>query len=175
MKRRNFITSSLLLGTGLPLGLATGVTSCSGSGNDSASAGSVAKQFTPEELGMFSFVDVAPDGKPLKAALIGNGSRGTGAACQFLEAGPNVSIVALADVFKDRQENCRRILREKYKNDIPDANCFLGFDAYKKVIAMPEVDVVLLCTPTHFRPEALSQVVGNRIQKDEFFSGPQHM
>ena len=158
MKRRNFITSSLLLGAGLPLGLTTTTTSCSGPSSTDA-ASSAAKQFTPEELGMFSFVDIAPDGKPLKAALIGNGDRGTGAACQFLEAGPNVSINALADIFKDRQDACRKVLKEKYNNDVPDENCFLGFDAYKKVLAMPEIDVVLLCTPTHFRPEQFKAAV----------------
>ena len=102
MKRRSFISSSLILGTSLPLGLATITTSCSG--KSAGADASAAKQFTPEELGMFSFVDIAPDGKPLKAALIGNGDRGTGAACQFLEAGPNLSIIALADIFKDRQD-----------------------------------------------------------------------
>lgn len=158
MKRRNFITSSLLLGAGLPLGLTTTTTSCSGPSSTDA-ASSAAKQFTPEELGMFSFVDIAPDGKPLKAALIGNGDRGTGAACQFLEAGPNVSIIALADIFKDRQDACRKVLKEKYNNDVPEENCFLGFDAYKKVLAMPEIDVVLLCTPTHFRPEQFKAAV----------------
>ena len=42
---------------------------------------------------------------------------------------------------------------------MPDENCFLGFDAYKKVLAMPDVDVVLLCTPTHFRPEQFKAAV----------------
>ena len=50
-------------------------------------------------------------------------------------------------------------MKEKYNNDVPDENCFLGFDAYKKVLAMPDVDVVLLCTPTHFRPEQFKAAV----------------
>jgi predicted dehydrogenase len=114
---------------------------------------------TPEELGMYSFVDVAPDGKPLKAALIGCGDRGTGAAVQFLKAGPNVSIVALADVFADRQEACRKQLLQECDNAVDDDKCFLGFEAYKDVLALPDVDVVLLCTPTHFRPEQFKAAV----------------
>lgn len=41
-----------------------------------------------------AFLDAAPDGNPLKAGLIGCGGRGTGAALNFLSAGPNLSITA---------------------------------------------------------------------------------
>ncbi len=108
---------------------------------------------------MYSFVDVAPDGEPLKAALVGCGDRGTGAATQFLSAGPNLSIIALADVFPDRMETCRKVLLEKFNNNVDDDKCFIGFDAYQKVMAMDEIDVVLLCTPTHFRPEHFKAAV----------------
>lgn len=154
MKRRDFLTSTALLGAGIPLAsIPVALTSCDG--KESAAV----KTFTPEELEMFSFVDVAPDGKPLKAALIGCGDRGTGAATQFLKAGPNVSIIALADVFPDRMAGCRKVLKEKFNNEVPDANCFLGFDAYQKVMAMNDIDLVLLCTPTHFRPEQFKAAV----------------
>ncbi|OUO55049.1 hypothetical protein B5F77_02200 [Parabacteroides sp. An277] len=157
MKRRNFLTNMTLIGAGIPLGVSSvAVTSCTSS--SSQSAGEVAKSYTPEELGMFSFVEVAPDGKPLKAALIGCGDRGTGAATQFLKAEPNVSIIALADLFPDRMAGCRNVLKD-CGNEVQDANCFLGFDAYQKVMAMDEVDVVLLCTPTHFRPEHFKAAV----------------
>ena len=115
--------------------------------------------FTPEELGMYSFVDIAPEGKPLKAALIGCGDRGTGAAVNFLESGPGVSIVALADVFTDRLENCRRVLSERFDNKVEDNSCYIGFDAYKEVLARPDIDIALLCTPTHFRPETFRAAV----------------
>ncbi len=104
MKRRDFFTSSAIVGAALPLGVAPLMSSCSGNENKSRSKAS----FTPEQLGMPSFAKQAPDGKPLKAALIGCGSRGTGAAVQFLNAGNDLSIVALADVFEDRQQQCRR-------------------------------------------------------------------
>ena len=157
MKRRDFLTNSALLGASIPLAAAPAVlSSCSETGKSSAGA---AKTYTPDELGMFSFVEIAPDGKPLKAALVGCGDRGTGAATQFLEAGPNVSIIALADVFADRMASCREVLKEKYNNEVPDANCFIGFDAYKKVMAMNDIDVVLLCTPTHFRPDQFKAAV----------------
>jgi predicted dehydrogenase len=95
----------------------------------------------------------------LKAALIGCGDRGTGAATQFLKAGPNLSIIALADLFPDRMDACRKVLSEHFHNEVPEANRFFGFDAYQKVLAMGEIDVVLLCTPTHFRPEQFKAAV----------------
>jgi predicted dehydrogenase len=93
----------------------------------------------------------APDGPVLKAGLIGCGERGTGAAEQFLKAGPHLEIVALGDVLSDRLKKCREILVRKWKQPITDGHCFIGFDAYQKVLET-DVDVVLLATPPHFRP-----------------------
>ncbi len=98
-----------------------------------------------------AFLDRAPDGPVLKAGLIGCGSRGTGAAVNFIDAGPNLEITSLGDIFEHRMERCRNELKENRGIVVSDQNCFLGFDAYQKVIDSG-VDVVLLCTPTHFRP-----------------------
>jgi predicted dehydrogenase len=98
-----------------------------------------------------TFVDVAPDGPPLKAGLIGCGERGTGAATQFVKAGPNLKIVALADVLKDHLDTCRASLAKEAQQQIADDHCFIGFDAYKKLLES-DVDVVLMATPPHFRP-----------------------
>ncbi|MDD6210582.1 MAG: Gfo/Idh/MocA family oxidoreductase, partial [Bacteroidales bacterium] len=43
-------------------------------------------------------------------------------------------------------------------NIVPDENCYLGFDAYEKVLAS-DVDIVLLVTPTHFRPQHFKAAV----------------
>jgi len=156
MKRRDFLINSALIGGAIPLGGAVPavLTSCSGNTGKASR-----KSYSPEELGMYSFVDTAPDGKPLKAALIGCGDRGTGAATNFLESGPNLKIIALADLFPDRMSRCREVLSEKFNNIVDDVNCFLGFDAYRKILVMPEVDLVLLCTPTHFRAEQFKAAV----------------
>jgi len=148
MKRREFLTKSTLLGAAIPFGMSTSLlTSCTDN-----KEGSKKGSFTPEQLGMFSFVDKAPDGTPLKAALIGCGGRGTGAAIQFLNAGPNLSVVALADVLPDKMAECRKNLQEQANNVVPDENCFLGFDAYEKAINTPGLNVVLITTPTHWHP-----------------------
>ena len=98
-----------------------------------------------------AFVDVAPDGPVLKAGLIGCGSRGTGAAQNFLKAGPNLKIVALGDVLQDHLDSCRETLAKKAQVKVADDHCFIGFDAYKKVLEA-DVDLVMLATPPHFRP-----------------------
>jgi len=56
--------------------------------------------------------DQAPDGPVLKAGLIGCGGRGTGAAQNFLDAGPNLEISALADLFQDKIDDTRKKLKE---------------------------------------------------------------
>jgi predicted dehydrogenase len=115
---------------------------CSGSASEGG--GKLKEVIVPEML------KSAPDGRPLKAGLVGCGGRGTGAACNFLEAGKDLQITALGDVFGDKLEACRKTLDEKGQH-IADDHCFLGFDAYRKVIDSG-VDVVLLCTPPVFRP-----------------------
>jgi len=98
-----------------------------------------------------TFVDVAPDGPPLKAGLIGCGQRGTGTALNFLKAGPNLKVVALADVLKDHLDSCRDELAKKAQVQVADDRCLIGFDAYKKLLES-DVDIVLMATPPHFRP-----------------------
>ncbi|GAH76133.1 unnamed protein product, partial [marine sediment metagenome] len=41
---------------------------------------------------------------------------------------------------------------------VTDGTCFVGFDAYKKVIAT-DVDLVILAAPPHFRPEHLKAAI----------------
>jgi len=90
----------------------------------------------------------------LKVGLIGCGGRGTGAAEQALKADRNVKLFAMADAFDDKiQASLTRLQADREivnKIDVPAARRFTGFNAYQQVIAA--CDVVLLCTPPHFRP-----------------------
>lgn len=110
---------------------------------------------------MPEFLDVAPDGPELKAGVIGCGGRGTGAALNFLSAGPNLKVTALGDVFNDRLESCRSKLKDQNENEVADENCFVGFDAYQKVLDS-DVDIVILATPPYFRPMQFAAVVNAR-------------
>jgi myo-inositol 2-dehydrogenase / D-chiro-inositol 1-dehydrogenase len=107
------------------------------------------------------FPDQAPDGRVIRAGVVGCGGRGTGAAMNFLNSGPNLEIVALGDVFQHRLDNCRNELREKMNVEVPDANCFTGFDAYRHVIDS-DIDYVILCEPPYFRPNSFEYAVQAR-------------
>lgn len=143
--RRNFIAKTTL-GT---IGAASILTACS---SEKTKKG---QNQLPELL------DQAPDGKELKAGLIGCGGRGTGAAINFLDAGLNLKITALGDVFQDKMDSCREKLKAERDVEVADENCFIGFDSYEKVIDSG-VDVVLLCTPPHFRPTHVEAAVNAR-------------
>jgi predicted dehydrogenase len=100
-------------------------------------------------------------GETLRIGLIGCGGRGTGAAAQALAGDPYVKLVALGDAFQDRLQNSLETLRKqadiKAKIDVSDTRCFVGFDAYQRVIEAS--DVVLLATPPHFRPMHLQAAI----------------
>lgn len=106
----------------------------------------------------------------IKVALIGCGGRGTGAAMQALLTKQNVKLVAMADAFRDRLDECYKTLNSddlsdwsgaggnvKAKIDVPEERKFVGFDAYQK--AIPFADVVILTTPPGFRPIHFEEAV----------------
>ena len=96
-------------------------------------------------------MDKAIDGKELKAGVIGCGGRGSGAIMNLLDAADGITVTALGDVFADRLEGLRNSLKDNRQQEVPQENCFVGFDAYKKVIDSG-VDMVIIATPPVFRP-----------------------
>jgi predicted dehydrogenase len=97
----------------------------------------------------------------LKVGLIGCGGRGTGAASQALKADSGARLWAMADAFQDRLDQSLQTLQKQEeiaaKLDVAKERQFVGFDAYKDVIAC--CDVVLLTTPPQFRPLHLAAAV----------------
>jgi predicted dehydrogenase len=117
----------------------------------------------------------------VKIGLIGCGGRGTGAVLNALGAATNViypsagyhtedaaagakpqrkniRVLALADLFPDRLAECKKQLA-KVGVSIPDDRCFSGFDAYKQLLAVPEINYVILATSPHFRPAHLKAAI----------------
>ncbi|MFC1739540.1 Gfo/Idh/MocA family oxidoreductase [Planctomycetota bacterium] len=109
----------------------------------------------------------------IRVGIIGSGGRGTGAAWNCVQSVPNIEVYALADLFQDKID---RTL-DKYRNEDPEEasaysggrlkdeqlnvtpeRCFVGFDAYKKLLAT-DVDLVVLACPPHFRPGHLAAAV----------------
>ncbi len=104
----------------------------------------------------------------IKVGLIGCGSRGTGAITNMMDADQNIQLIAIADLFENRIkgsiakiENFAKKYADKKLYDLPADRQFTGFDAYKKLLSIPEIDVVILATTPVFRPlhieEALKQ------------------
>ena len=107
------------------------------------------------------FVHGASPGDTIKVALIGMGGRGSGAADQALSTGESVKLVAVADVHEDRMKGSINMLRNKHKDkvQVEKDNMFMGFDAYKEVMALKNVDLVILATPPGFRPMQFEEAV----------------
>jgi len=95
----------------------------------------------------------------LKVGLIGCGGRGSGAAAQALGADKNNKLVAVADVFEDKARGSRDRLKKALPDQVAvdDDHCFVGLDAYQKVIACS--DVVLIACASRFHPPYLKAAV----------------
>jgi myo-inositol 2-dehydrogenase / D-chiro-inositol 1-dehydrogenase len=98
----------------------------------------------------------------LRVGLIGCGGRGSGAAMQALSADKNIVLTALGDAFEEPLQGCLKnltgaaALADRVK--VTADKCFVGLDAYRKVIESG-VDVVLLASPPGFRPQHLKAAV----------------
>jgi len=98
----------------------------------------------------------AASGDTIQVALVGCGGRGSGAAVNALSVkrGP-IKLVAMADVFEDRQQTSyNSLMRSNVKSrvDVPEDRRFIGFDAYKKAMdCLKPGDVAIFATPLAFR------------------------
>jgi predicted dehydrogenase len=101
----------------------------------------------------------------LKAGLVGCGGRGTQAIVDMMRGTENVDVVSMGDIFEDKLEASLGNLRKQsdydtFKDRIkvePDHR-FIGFDAFKKVLAS-DIDIVMLATPPGYRPEHFEAAV----------------
>lgn len=150
ISRRSFLKSSAAAGALGVIGsgsAASVLTSCEGGSKGSA--------MTPlKASGSYyvpNLVDFANDGKELKAGVIGCGGRGSGAVMNFLNSGNGLTVIALADTFKDKVDGLANQLKSEKGIDIPEDRRFVGLDAYKQVIDS-DVDLVIVATPPNFRP-----------------------
>jgi len=155
LSRRSFLTNAGVVGT---VGIvATGaiLNSCS--------------KDRKRKVATRPFNDKAPEGKTIRAAVVGCGGRGTGAAIDFLNAGDNLEIIAIGDVFQDKIDNFRKHLKDEKQVELADEKCFIGWDAIDKVLEQ-DIDYIILATPPHFRPDHYSKAVAAR--KNVFMEKP---
>jgi predicted dehydrogenase len=98
----------------------------------------------------------------LRIGLIGCGGRGTGAAVNALTADKNTKLVAMADLFQHRLDSSYSAIKGQEsvakQFDVSKDRCFVGFDAYKQLIAT-DCDIVILGEVPHFRPQHLKAAI----------------
>ena len=136
VSRRQFLKSSSIAATAAGTGLLAG-------------CAQQAKKATASAAVAAPLVAHAQAKPPFRAAIIGVGGRGSGAGQNFLEAvkitGVDGKIVAVGDLFPEQAG------KAVDNWGVPQDKCFSGFDAYQKVLALPEVNYVILATPPGFR------------------------
>ncbi len=96
----------------------------------------------------------------VKVGLIGCGGRGSGAAANAMNAGKDVRLVAMGDLFADKAQAARKALKTIKPDQVmvDDDHLFDGFDAYQKVIAS-DVDAVVIACTSRFHPQFLQAAV----------------
>jgi predicted dehydrogenase len=94
----------------------------------------------------------------IRVAAVGCGDRGTVDIVNCLKSAAGVELVAVADLFPDKVEASLAKLRQEVPAQVkvPPERVFLGFDAYEKVLALDDVNLVMLLTPPGFRPEMVA-------------------
>lgn len=95
----------------------------------------------------------------LKIGMVGCGGRCAGAAMDVMTADPGARLVAMADLFADRVQGKRQLLVTSKPKQVvvDDDHCFVGLDAYQRVI--DSVDVVLIACAAKFHPMYLKAAV----------------
>ena len=165
--RRKFLGGAAAIGAAGAIGFGP-LTSCTS--GDSTAGGGAIYDWKQRDYNFPPLLDEVPEGTVLKAGVIGCGGRGSGAAVNFLEAGgATVTITALGDVFEDRLNSCRDKIKNEKNVEVPQENCFIGFDAYEKVIDSG-VDIIILATPPKFRPIQFEAAV--KARKHVFMEKP---
>jgi myo-inositol 2-dehydrogenase / D-chiro-inositol 1-dehydrogenase len=117
----------------------------------------------------------------VKIGLIGCGGRGSGALLDAVGAStkiiypqegyhtedadenakiahPDIQVIGLADMFQERIDHCHTQLKRVGLN-VPKEHQFVGWDAYQKLLAIPDINYIILATPPHFRPMHLKAAI----------------
>ena len=150
MNRRDFLQRSTILGVGGIVGVSALASACKGP--------KYVPLRKPEDYYIPELPDKAVSGREIKVGVIGCGGRGSGAIQNLFDAADGIRLTALGDVFPDRLEGLRKMAAEKLGQEVPDENCFIGFDAYQKVIDSG-VDMIIDTTPPVFRPDHFKYAV----------------
>jgi myo-inositol 2-dehydrogenase / D-chiro-inositol 1-dehydrogenase len=124
---------------------------------------------------------ITPGKDRLRLGLIGCGGRGLGAVCDALLADLDVELVAVADLFPETLETYATELVKQFTSpwrgevmqeaqalevvakraQVPTHRRFSGWEAYRELCELADVDIVLLAAPPVFRPLHLEAALAN--------------
>ncbi len=97
---------------------------------------------------------------PVRVGVVGTGGRGTGACADALRADPEVELVAMAEIARERVDQSLESLSEadelqeasvQKRIKVTEDTIFIGPDGFKELMAL-DLDYVILATPPGFRP-----------------------
>jgi len=89
----------------------------------------------------------------MRVGVVGCGGRGSGAASDCVKSSKGVKIVALADAFGDQ------LGRLKNQFNVPNNRCFTGLGAYKQLMALDDINLVIIATPPGFKAPQFAEAI----------------
>lgn len=106
----------------------------------------------------------APLDPPIRIGLVGDkcapcsAGRGVAACANAIAAADAVSVAAVGGVLAGEVDRCRDSFEYQHVA-LAKERFFFGWDAYEKVLAMPEVNYAILSPEAHFRPQYLRAAI----------------
>jgi predicted dehydrogenase len=100
----------------------------------------------------------------IRVGIIGCGNRGT-AVISSMSKHTNINIIAMADLFEDKLKTMTPVLNRlntsKNFPAISPANTFQGSKAYLKLLALKDVDAVLISSPAYTHPTFMEAAIAS--------------
>src|SRR3954470_9428730 len=103
----------------------------------------------------------AQTSQTMRVGVIGCGGRGSGAIQNVLEADKDVKIAAICDLVESKAKGTLAGLKKRSPDRVmaTEETVFSGLDGFKKLLAVPDINYVILATPPGFRPYHLEAAV----------------
>jgi hypothetical protein len=121
-----------------------------------------------------------PPSERINLGFIGVGGQGTGhllgGAWTYLAGGytarPDVQILAVCDVWRERREQARDRVNRHYSETRPaqSSGSCTAYTDFRELLARPDIDAVLIASPAHWH--AVMSIMAARAGKDIFCEKP---